>query len=528
MPVPEATPPKESNAIGENTQGPTDMGKPPNNTEVILSFMLAVVNARLPALPMDPRINPAQRSPVLAPMRADADVVARRRVLVASLRARADADQALLRDWLDRHGIAHRDSWIANVIEARLDAGQLAELSQRGDVARIASNRKIRQAPLPTQSVVKRNDATLGAQSISWGVSKINAPEAWTHGVLGQGAVVAGEDTGYQWDHPALKSRYRGWNGSSADHNYNGHDAIHAGGSSCGADSAFPCDDHGHGTHTMGTMIGDDGGANQIGVAPLAKWIGCRNMNAGWGSPARYIECMEWMLAPTDLAGDNPDPGKALDVINNSWACVEDEGYTTGEEVRTAVDNVIAGGIFFAAAAGNEGSSCLSIINAPGTYAESFAVAATDSGDALANFSSRGPSPGATSSVYLDLSAPGVGVRSSTPIDSYGSMSGTSMATPHVAGTVALMISVNPALRGHPDQIAQILRATAVTQGLTDPWNGGCGGLSMTNWPNYQAGYGRLDAWTPGLRCAWPIPSLPMASNPEGCRVARLIGVGKG
>lgn len=439
-------------------------------------------------------VAPDQRRPMLSPLRVDANYLDRRRALVDALRARADADQALLRDWLDRRGIAHRDYWIANVIATRLTAAELAELAQRGDVARIASNFELPRPLPPQQPSASHAAAPQAVLTTSWGVTKINAPVAWAHGVTGQGAVVAGEDTGYQWDHPALKSQYRGWNGSAADHNYNWHDAIHATGSTCGADSAFPCDDSGHGTHTMGTMLGDDGGSNQIGVAPGAEWIGCRNMNAGWGSPARYIECMQWMLEPTDLAGENPDPSKAPDVINNSWACVPDEGCTTGDEIRAAVDNLIAGGIFFAAAAGNEGSSCASIINAPGTYDESFVVAATDSGDALAGFSSRGPSPGA-SAVQLDISAPGVYIRSSEPSGSYGSMSGTSMATPHVAGTVALMISVNPALRGHPDQIAQILRESADTQGISDPYRSGCGGLTMADWPNYQAGYGRLDAW---------------------------------
>ncbi len=441
-------------------------------------------------------VAPDQSTPALAPMRPDADYLARRRALVASLRARADTSQAALRDWLDRHGVAHRDYWIANVIAARLDAGQIGALSRRADVARIASNRELPQRFPIAQPDVNGTAMTAGALSVPWGITQINAPEAWAHGVLGQGAVVAGEDTGYQWDHPALKAQYRGWNGVVADHDYNWHDAIHTDqhGSSCGVDSPFPCDDINHGTHTMGTMVGDDGGANKIGVAPQARWIGCRNMDAGDGTPARYIECMQWMLAPTDSAGNNPDPAKAPDVINNSWACVVDEGCTTGEELRAAVDNVIAGGIFYAAAAGNEGSSCASIINSPGTYEESFAVAATDSNDALAGFSSRGPSPGATS-VYLDLSAPGVNVRSSIPVDSYDNFQGTSMATPHVAGTVALMVSVNPALRGHPDQIAQILHATAVRQGISDPYHSSCGGLSMADWPNYQSGYGRLDAW---------------------------------
>src|SRR5206468_10728214 len=125
----------------------------------------------------------------------------------------------------------------------------------------------------------------------------------------GRGVVIAGEDTGYQWNHPALKIQYRGWNGTTADHDHNWHDAIHDSvGNPCGNNAQAPCDDVGHGTHTIGTMVGDDGAGDQIGVAPGARWIGCRNMDQGNGTPARYIECMQWMLAPTDLAGGNADP----------------------------------------------------------------------------------------------------------------------------------------------------------------------------------------------------------------------------
>ena len=104
-------------------------------------------------------------------------------------------------------------------------------------------------------------------------------------------------------DHPALKASYRGWDGSTADHNYNWHDAITSGnGGVCGLDSPEPCDDYGHGTHTMGTMIGNDmdsaepgwpnDAANAIGVAPGARWIGCRNMDVGNGTPTTYMDCL--------------------------------------------------------------------------------------------------------------------------------------------------------------------------------------------------------------------------------------------
>src|SRR5436305_2025017 len=126
--------------------------------------------------------------------------------------------------------------------------------------------------------------------------------------------------------HKALKPHYRGWDGQNADHDYNWHDSIHNSvGNVCGNDSPFPCDDQAHGTHTTGTMVGDDGQGNQIGMAPGARWIGCRNMDANVGTPDRYIECMQWFLAPTRINGTDPDPTKAPDITNNSWECPPSE-----------------------------------------------------------------------------------------------------------------------------------------------------------------------------------------------------------
>ncbi|HET7923904.1 MAG TPA: S8 family serine peptidase, partial [Rhodanobacteraceae bacterium] len=432
----------------------------------------------------------APASPSLAPLATDADYKLRRRALVDALRAHADASQRGERAWLDANAIEYRSYWIANVISARLPQSALASLASRSDVLRIEQNTKIAM-PMPRVESAPRTPAT-----ISWGVAKIDAPDVWALGFTGQGVVVAGEDTGQQWDHPALENHYRGWDGATADHNYNWHDSIHdaAAGNPCGSDAQAPCDDAGHGTHTIGTMAGDDGATHQIGVAPGAKWIGCRNMDQGTGTPARYIECMQWMLAPTDLNGENPNPDLAPDVLGNSWGCPVSEGCTVGDEIEAAVESVVAGGILFVASAANDGPACETITTPPATYDASFVVGATDTNDRVAGYSSRGP---VTTSTLIrpDLAAPGSNVPSSYPPSTYANLSGTSMASPHVTGTVALMMSINPALKGHPDQVAAILRATTVTQGITDPSNSGCGGLTMDDWPNYQAGYGRLDAY---------------------------------
>lgn len=428
-----------------------------------------------------------QAQPALAPLAPDADYRARRRALVDALRARADHQQADVRGWLDAHGVEYHPYWISNAIWARLSAQELAELALRADVARVAANPAF-PLRLPAEPLGPMPNEI---EAIEWGVNKIRAPEVWAEGFEGQGVVIAGQDTGYDWDHPALINHYRGWDGSAATHDYNWHDSIHnSSGNPCGNDSPQPCDDHGHGTHTAGTFAGSDGGSNQIGVAPGAKWIGCRNMNSGDGTPARYIECMEFFLAPTDLAGQNPNPDLAPDVINNSWGCPASEGCTPADILETAVDNLVAGGIMFVASAGNDGSGCSSILTPPAIYDSSFVIGSTTSSDAMSSFSSRGPVSG-SGLIRPDVSAPGSNIRSSVPGGGYGSMSGTSMAGPHVAGAAALLMSVNPALKGQPAEVAQILRDTAAEITV----NQSCGGIPAGEWPNYVAGHGRIDVY---------------------------------
>ena len=440
-----------------------------------------------------------QSTPMLAPLSWSADYKSHRRALVDALRARAETQQSGIRAWLDAQGIAYRPYWIANVVLADIRASDLKQLAGRREIARIETNPRM-SAHLPRPNPTQQGPDAV--ESVAWGVTKINAPQVWAAGDNGQGVVIAGEDTGYQWDHPALKPHYRGWNGTSADHNYNWHDSIHDSvGNPCGNDTQAPCDDFGHGTHTVGTMAGDDGATHQVGVAPGAKWIGCRNMDDGNGTPARYIECMQWLLAPTDLNDENPNPDLAPDVISNSWTCTEGEGCTTGNEIIGAVANLISGGIFYVAAAANDGPGCNTITAAPAIFNAVFTIGATDSSDALAGFSSRGPVPGrprigaGTPTIKPDVSAPGVSVPSAWPPNTYTNLDGTSMATPHVAGAAALIMSANPALKGHPAAVAAILRNTAVTVGVTDPVNQTCGGTNRTTWPNNMVGHGRIDVF---------------------------------
>lgn len=444
-----------------------------------------------------------QATPTIAPLSADADYRQRRRAMVQALRTRAERQQLGLRIWLESRGIAYRAFWIANMVQATLSADDLDLLAARPEVARLETNPTL-AARLPQRdaeaAAPARADATL---AVEWGVTKIRAPEVWALGITGQGVVIGGADTGYRWAHPALQPHYRGWNGSTADHNHHWHDAIHVANATCPANGTAPCDDDGHGTHTAGTFAGGDGGSNQIGVAPGAKWIGCRNMNAGNGTPASYIECMQWMMAPTDLAGNNPDPDLAPDIISNSWGCPVSEGCTVGNELRQAVDNVTAAGILFVAAAGNDGPQCATVRDAPATYDSALTIGATDVNDRLAGYSSRGPLTAnrlktRTYQGKVDLSAPGSNVRSAYSAAGYASLSGTSMATPHVAGAAALVMSAAPWLKGQPAKVMQLLRETAQRTGVANTLsqaNQMCVRWTAAEWPNPMIGWGRLDAY---------------------------------
>ncbi|HUM69336.1 MAG TPA: hypothetical protein PLK31_10870, partial [Chloroflexota bacterium] len=153
---------------------------------------------------------------------------------------------------LDTLGVPYQKFWVVNMIWVRGDMNVVQAMAQRDDVARLIANPTVPLQLIPTTPEQMQR----ALEAIEPNITLVNAPAVWAQGVTGAGAVIGGQDTGYDWDHPGLINQYRGWNGSSADHNYNWHDAIHSGGGVCGANSPEPCDDQGHGTHTMGTMVG--------------------------------------------------------------------------------------------------------------------------------------------------------------------------------------------------------------------------------------------------------------------------------
>ncbi len=423
---------------------------------------------------------------------------------------KAQSTQSPLLKWLAARGVEYRSYYIVNLIWVKGDQNLALALAARPDVARIESNPQIKEALPPVEA-----ESPNSVLAIESNISYVHAPDVWAMGFTGQGIVVGGQDTGYQWNHPALKSQYRGWNGTTADHNYNWHDSIHSGGGSCGADSPQPCDDYGHGTHTMGTVVGSDGGSNQIGMAPGAKWIGCRNMDQGAGKPSTYLECFEFFLAPYPVGGTpaQGDPSKSPDVTNNSWGCPTSEG-CSWDSLKTAVENQRAAGIMTVVSAGNDGSSCSTVKDPPAIYAAAYSVGALNKGtDLIASFSSRGPvTVDGSNRRKPDISAPGTSIRSSVPGGGYSTMSGTSMAGPHVAGAVALLWSARPELKHQVASTEQILSDSAVHISSS--------ACSSSGWPNNAYGYGRLDVKAAVDAGAGPTPTPTIGPTPTNTPTA--------
>ncbi|MBN1954696.1 MAG: S8 family serine peptidase [Anaerolineae bacterium] len=381
----------------------------------------------------------------------------------------AERTQPALRAYLEREGAFYRSYWIRNMIQVSADAELVRELALRPEVDHVeylypAYPDPVYSSPFQTVEPVEKETP----EAIEWNILRVNADDAWGLGYTGSGAVVGDLDTGVQWDHPALVNAYRPQiPGAPGRHDYNWWDGPNG--------SSTPVDYGNHGTHTMGTIVGDDGADNQIGMAPGAHWIAC----AGLGANATPIDCFQFFLAPTQLDGSNPRPDLAPHVINNSWSSASD--------YHDIIQVLYAAGIYYAKSAGNEGSGCSTITN-PGQWAEVTATAAFAQGDTIASFSSRGPETiGHDIVMKPDIAAPGSGVRSSMPGGTYGGMSGTSMACPHVTGAVALLISANPALAGQIDVMQMILKQTAepVIDSQCPPY---------VDHPNDVWGWGILDA----------------------------------
>nr|MDT0656965.1 S8 family serine peptidase [Micromonospora sp. DSM 115978] len=406
------------------------------------------------------------------------DWTARGEAVAEALRATATTSQTGVKHLLDTEGVSYQAFWASNAIFVHDGSATLAQkLAGRSDVEGLyepVEYHLVEPAPDgPTREETARAEAERLANAVEWGIANINADDVWDQfGTRGAGVTVANLDTGVQFDHPALVAQYRGNLGDGTfDHNYNWFDAA-------GTCSGAPCDRAGHGTHTMGTMIGDDGAENKIGVAPDATWIAT---NGCCPSDAALVASSQWLLQPTDLNGQNPDAGKRPHIINNSWGTRVPSIDPFMEDIQVAWD---AAGILGIWSNGNSGAQGCQSGGSPGTRSINYSVGAYDVDNRIASFSGRGP--GQDGEFKPNISAPGVAVRSSGPGGTYYPDQGTSMAAPHVAGTVALLWSAAPSLIGDTDATRLLLDSTAID--TADPQ---CGG---TDADNNVYGEGRLDA----------------------------------
>jgi subtilisin family serine protease len=423
-----------------------------------------------------------------------ADPIERRAWVYQTLVETAERSQSPLQAELDRRGVRYRPHYLINMIEVQARPGLRRTFANRPGVGSVLFQPGVRRYP---RSFELPSLDPGGASGVEWNVREIGADRVWDLGYTGQGVIVGDADTGVTWDHPALKDTYLGWNGETAIHDYHWYDSWDG--------QAEPRDDNGHGTHTTGTVVGLDGD-NQVGVAPGARWIACRNMRHGIGNPGSYVSCMEFLFAPFPLDGDpfrDGDPARGAHVVNNSWGCPQEEGCLP-ETLRLAMENLRAAGQMMVVGAGNEGPACSTVQDPPAIYDSVFSVGAITQSDKAASFSSRGPvTVDDSRRSKPDIVAPGVDIRSSVP-DGYASLPGTSMAGPHVTGAVALLWSVDPGLTGDIERTEAILAETAqeLRADMVCASEGGepgmvcaCGGDNPESVPNQVYGWGQVDVW---------------------------------
>jgi len=414
---------------------------------------------------------------------AQADPKHRRSAVVEALRTAARSSQAaLLRDLGQRQASGRvtrfTPYWIFNGVAVSSDLDTLLAVAARPEVELIKPDRLHRLPP-----VIEDIGLVSASDAVEWNIARVGAAQVWSaYGLRGQGTVVASLDSGVDWTHPALQRAYRGYVATTpgqGQHDHNWFDATDI-------YPTAPGDGDGHGTHTMGTMVGSSAnGNNQIGVVPEARWITAKVFDDNGEAYDSWIHSgFQWMLAPTDINGGNPDPSLAPDVICCSFG--DSDGADTA--FWSDAHALRAAGIFAVFSVGNEHLGSLAA-NSPGSYPQSFSVGATGKDNLLAPWSCRGPST--WGEIKPEVTAPGVGIRSSLPGNRYAAWSGTSMATPHVAGVVALLRQAEMQYGAVTALAAPGLTITATEQVITQTARPLPDAASV---PNNDYGWGLVDA----------------------------------
>jgi subtilisin family serine protease len=376
------------------------------------------------------------------------DYSVRRQAVFHKLTDFATQNQKEIIEKLEKYHIGYTPYYLINGLE--VDGGKITQLLLRGEnsIDRILDDPQLR--PLPQEVAPGEPESTSSPEMPSWNISMINADKVISDlGIAGEGIIIGQTDSGVDGRHDQLEESYRGY-GTTDDFNW--FDPWN--------NSPFPTDLGGHGTMTLGIITGKD-----IGIAPEAQWIGCVNLARNLGNPAKYLDCMQFMLAPFPQNADpfsDGDPSKGAMIVNNSWGCPTVEG-CDATIYQGAMDALATAGIFMSAAAGNTGNyGCSSVTDPISIYSSVFTVGSINMDGNLSSFSSFGPVlVDGSNRQKPDLLAPGEQVTSSFPGGGYMTADGTSFAAPHVTGIVALMWSANPSLIGNITTTMQILRQTA-------------------------------------------------------------------
>lgn len=433
----------------------------------------------------------------------------RGRYVVDTLKATAEKSQAPVRRALQQRGLDFEAHWIKNAIIVR--GGNSASVKFAAALPGVARIRDLPETllvkPKPGKPVdpARAKGAMSGVpDNIAW----IGAPQAWAQGTRGHGVTVGVIDTGALYTHEALRQQYRGWRGGNVyEHDYNWFFPIER--------NETPVPGDPHGTHVIGTIMGDDHAADpglrdRIGVAPGAQWIACLGLPQATSSAESLLSCGEFMLAPTRTDGSDPQPDLRPQVINNSWAENNCNGEGTGF-YADVVDAWVASGIFPVFATGNT-FSCevseppgLSTISSPAALPAAFAVGSTGNHDGAyaphslwgpANQPSPGlpnlPDPRGYPQLKPQVLAPGVDIVSAFDFtdDAYGTMTGTSMSSPHIAGLVALMLDAGECLKGDYATLGTLIMSTARPLPYA---SGGTPAPGPGDVPNYATGWGEID-----------------------------------
>ncbi|MBI4926276.1 MAG: S8 family serine peptidase, partial [Anaerolineae bacterium] len=399
--------------------------------------------------------------------------------VIDSLKTTANGTQGpvkLLLRLRNRQGAvtSYTSFWIFNGFSVTANAATVEELAAQPDVLSVS---------LDTIDVVAVSPSISNLTNPEPNISLISAPSLWSLGYTGQGVVIASMDSGVDLDHPDLVNRWRGGTNSWFD--------------PYGQHPNSPFDMSGHGTWTMGVMLGGDAGGTSVGVAPGAQWIAAKIFNDQGSSTATAIhQGYQWLLDPDN----NPGTLDAPQIVNNAWAF---GAPGCNLEFEPDLQSLRAAGILPVFAAGNSGPNA-GTSHSPANNPSAFAVGAINNSSLIYGLSSRGPSDcGGSSGVFPDLVTPGVNINTTDLGGFYTTASGTSLAAPHVSGGLALLLSAYPNLTASQQETALI--SSAFDLG--------------TIGPDDTYGYGRLDLlaaynWLATLPTATPGPSPTVTSTP--------------